>query len=76
MEETQNGPGVLNNTGSAIRSRAQDIREGLEERIDGVRGYAGDIDGFVRQSAQERPVLTLVCAVGLGFLIGRLASRI
>jgi ElaB/YqjD/DUF883 family membrane-anchored ribosome-binding protein len=43
--------------------------------VDDLRGYAGSADAAIRQFARERPMMAIACAVGIGFLIGRLASR-
>jgi ElaB/YqjD/DUF883 family membrane-anchored ribosome-binding protein len=47
------------------------VTEGLED----FRGYMDTADGAIRDFARERPLMAVACAVGLGFLIGRLASR-
>jgi len=48
------------------------VTEGLED----FRGYVETADGAVRDFAREKPLLAIACAVGLGFIIGRLASRV
>jgi ElaB/YqjD/DUF883 family membrane-anchored ribosome-binding protein len=47
------------------------MNEGLED----FRGYLDTADGAVRDFAREKPLLAIACAVGLGFIIGRIASR-
>jgi hypothetical protein len=43
--------------------------------MEDLRGYAESADATIREFARERPLLAIACALGLGFLIGRLASR-
>jgi ElaB/YqjD/DUF883 family membrane-anchored ribosome-binding protein len=47
------------------------VTEGLED----FRGYMDTADGAIRDFAREKPLVAIACAVGVGFLIGRLASR-
>lgn len=61
---------------------AADARETLRQvqgRVTGgledLRGYAESADSAIREFARERPLLALGCAIGIGFVIGRLASR-
>ncbi len=61
---------------------AADARETLRQvqgRVAGgledLRGYAESADAAVREFARERPLLAIACAIGVGFVIGRLASR-
>lgn len=49
--------------------------EALQERMEGLRGYAEDAGAWIETFARERPLTAIACAVGLGFLLGRLASR-
>jgi ElaB/YqjD/DUF883 family membrane-anchored ribosome-binding protein len=63
-------------------SRMSDIPAGLEaeagrfnEQVDALRDYAGSADEAIRGFARERPVAAVVVAVGVGFILGRLASR-
>ncbi len=66
-------------SGADVTARARQQVEGLAnemgERLEGLRGYADDAETWIRSFARERPVLAIACAAGLGFLIGRLASR-
>ena len=63
--------------------RMSDVTAGLEEaadrfapQMDAIRDYAGSADEMIRSFAQERPIAAVAIAVGVGFLIGRLAARI
>ncbi|HYG70416.1 MAG TPA: hypothetical protein VD838_22255 [Anaeromyxobacteraceae bacterium] len=51
------------------------IAVGLQDRIEGVRGYAEDAGAWIEKFARERPMLAIAAAAGLGFVLGRLASR-
>ncbi len=55
----------------AVRQVQGRVSEGLED----VRGYWETADATVRDFAREKPLLAIACAAGIGFLIGRLASR-
>jgi ElaB/YqjD/DUF883 family membrane-anchored ribosome-binding protein len=43
--------------------------------MDDLRGFAESADSTIREFARDRPLLAIACAAGIGFLIGRLASR-
>jgi ElaB/YqjD/DUF883 family membrane-anchored ribosome-binding protein len=60
--------------GSA-RERMGEIAGEMQDRLEGMRGYAEDAQEWIRTLARERPWVAIACAAGLGFLIGRLASR-
>jgi ElaB/YqjD/DUF883 family membrane-anchored ribosome-binding protein len=51
------------------------VARDVEERIEGMRGYADDAGAWIRTMARERPMLALGVAVGVGFVVGRLLSR-
>lgn len=51
------------------------IALGLQDRIEGVRGYAEDAGAWIEKYARERPIVAIVVAAGIGFFLGRLASR-
>jgi ElaB/YqjD/DUF883 family membrane-anchored ribosome-binding protein len=63
-------------------SRMSDVPPGLEaeagrfdEQVDALRDYAGSADEMIRTFARERPIAAVVVAVGVGFVLGRLAAR-
>ena len=45
------------------------------EQVDALRDYAGSADELLRSFARERPLAAVAIAVGIGFLLGRLAAR-
>ena len=55
----------------AMRQVQGRVTEGLDE----FRGYVDAADSAIRDFAREKPLVAIACAVGVGFLIGRLASR-
>lgn len=55
------------------RLEAQASRLGAQ--FDTMRDYAGSADEAIRTFARERPLAAIGIAVGLGFLLGRLAAR-
>jgi ElaB/YqjD/DUF883 family membrane-anchored ribosome-binding protein len=65
-------------TGEAAEQARQGmhhLEQQLEERLEGVREFAESADGWIRSFARERPFVAIACAVGLGFLLGRLAVK-
>jgi ElaB/YqjD/DUF883 family membrane-anchored ribosome-binding protein len=67
----ENGGG----TGEQARREAEQMAKSVQDRLEGMRGYAEDAGEWVRQFAREKPVLAVAVAVGVGFLAGRLFSR-
>ena len=69
----------MENGGSGIGSQAkrdaQRLAEDVQDRLEGMRGYADDAGEWVRELAREKPLAALAIAVGLGFVLGRLLSR-
>jgi ElaB/YqjD/DUF883 family membrane-anchored ribosome-binding protein len=65
------GNKMMNDPAAALREG----RRQIEERMEGVREYAGDFDQWVRAFARDRPIMAICCAAGLGFIIGRIASK-
>jgi len=57
------------------RERVHEVQERVADGLEELRAYAGSADKIIREFARDRPLLAIGCAVGLGFLIGRLASR-
>ena len=57
------------------RETARGVARDVEERLEGMRGYADDAGEWVKTFARERPMAALGLAVGLGFVVGRLLSR-
>ncbi len=61
--------------GAETRGAAREAAEQLQDRLEGMRGYAEDAGEWIRAMARERPVMALAVAVGVGFVFGRLLSR-
>jgi ElaB/YqjD/DUF883 family membrane-anchored ribosome-binding protein len=57
------------------RDKARDMAHEIQDRFEGMRGYADDAGEWVRTLARERPMTALALAVGVGFVFGRLLSR-
>jgi ElaB/YqjD/DUF883 family membrane-anchored ribosome-binding protein len=68
---TNGGRDVAADAKDAMREMQGRVTEGLED----FRGYIDTADGAIRNFAREKPLMAVACAVGIGFLIGRLASR-
>jgi ElaB/YqjD/DUF883 family membrane-anchored ribosome-binding protein len=61
---------------------SDDMAGGLGEQagrfgaqVDALRNYCGSADEVIRDFARERPLMAVAIAVGIGFLLGRLAAR-
>ena len=59
----------------AVESVVQEVRGRVADQVEDLRGLVESADAAIRGFAREKPVVALACAVGIGFLIGRLASR-
>lgn len=71
----ENGGGIGSQARSETQQFAQDVQDRLEDRLEGVRGYAEDAGEWIREFARERPIAAIAIAVGIGFVFGRLLSR-
>ena len=60
---------------AGARETLREVQDRVGARVEDLRGYAESADATIREFARERPLLAIACALGLGFLIGRLASR-
>jgi ElaB/YqjD/DUF883 family membrane-anchored ribosome-binding protein len=69
----------LKDRAQEMKGKAQEklgeVRERASAGLEGARGYAEDAGAWIGSFARERPMLAIGVAVGLGFLIGRIASR-
>jgi ElaB/YqjD/DUF883 family membrane-anchored ribosome-binding protein len=59
----------------SARETMRQVQGRMTDGLEDLRGYAETADSAIRDFARERPLMAIACAVGLGFLIGRLASR-
>ncbi len=60
---------------AGARDTVREVQGRMAGGMEDLRGYAETADTTIRKFARERPMVAIACAVGLGFLIGRLASR-
>ncbi len=60
---------------SEARDKAREVAQDIQDRLEGMRGYAEDAGDWVRALARERPMTALALAVGVGFVFGRLLAR-
>jgi ElaB/YqjD/DUF883 family membrane-anchored ribosome-binding protein len=67
--------GGSGNLGAEARAAAREISREVEDRLEGMRGYADEAGQWIRALARERPLVAIGLAVGVGFLAGRLLSR-
>jgi ElaB/YqjD/DUF883 family membrane-anchored ribosome-binding protein len=61
--------------GADAREKARQVAHDMQERMEGMRGYAEDAGEWIRTLARERPMTAVALAVGVGFVFGRLLSR-
>jgi ElaB/YqjD/DUF883 family membrane-anchored ribosome-binding protein len=61
--------------GGQARRDAQRIASDVQDRLEGMRGYAEDAGSWIREFAREKPMAAIAVAAGLGFLLGRMLSR-
>jgi ElaB/YqjD/DUF883 family membrane-anchored ribosome-binding protein len=61
--------------GDDARQKAREVAHDMQDRLEGMRGYAEDAGDWVRTLARDRPMTALALAVGVGFVFGRLLSR-
>lgn len=66
MENTQSGP----------RSVLNGIEDNIAPAMDAARDSLADFNERALAFARERPVACLVGAVAVGFLVGKLASKL
>ena len=57
------------------RDAMRQVQGKVTDGMEGLRGYVDTADSTIREFARERPMVAVACAVGIGFIIGRLASR-
>ncbi len=62
-------------SGTQVRRQAERMADEMQDRLEGVRGYAEEAGDWVREFAREKPLAAIAVAVGLGFVVGRLLSR-
>lgn len=69
----------MENGGSGVGAQArrdvERIADDVQDRIEGLRGYAEDAGDWIREFAREKPVAALAVAAGIGFVLGRMLSR-
>ena len=75
MENQNSGSVQTERVTGKLRDQAQAVQATLGEKAEQIKDYASDVDSWLRQTAREKPLLTLGVAIGLGFIIGRIASR-
>jgi ElaB/YqjD/DUF883 family membrane-anchored ribosome-binding protein len=72
-----------NNNGSTTTERGADLGEMVDRARDNVEDFAGrardaiqTADRTLQQKMRENPLLVLGIAVGVGYVIGRIFSRV
>lgn len=62
--------------GEGVRERAAEMASGMGDQLDELRGYVEDAGTVVRDYAREHPWTAIGIAAGVGFVLGRLLSRL
>ncbi len=70
--ENENGGGAA----ESVRRQAAGVAAGVQEQMDELRGYVEDAGSVVRDYAREHPWTAIGIAAGIGFVVGRLLSRL
>ncbi len=63
-------------TGQSSGRPAAGVAVQLEDQLGELRGYVEDAGTVVREYAREHPWAAIGIAAGVGFLVGRLLSRL
>ncbi len=72
MENENGGEGTAEN----LRRQAAGVAAGVQDQMDELRGYVEDAGSVVREYAREHPWAAIGIAAGIGFVVGRLLSRL
>ncbi len=70
-----NGGGKIGEGTAHLRHEAEELAAGVQEQLEGLRGYAEDAGEWIREFARDRPLAAVAVAAGIGFVLGRLLSR-
>ncbi len=62
-------------SGTQVRRQAERMADEMQDRLEGMRGYAEEAGDWIREFAREKPLAAIAVAVGVGFVVGRLLSR-
>lgn len=67
--------GRIGEATAQARREAEELAAGVQDQLEGLRGYAEDAGEWIREVARERPIVAVAVAAGVGFVLGRLLSR-
>jgi ElaB/YqjD/DUF883 family membrane-anchored ribosome-binding protein len=67
----------MQETGDRIEGHSVPIleRPEVKQQVERVRGLVEQVDGRVRTVVQDRPMVAVGAAIGIGYLMGRLLAR-
>jgi len=60
----------------SVRRQAAGVAAGVQDQMEELRGYVEDAGSVVREYAREHPWAAIGIAAGIGFVVGRLLSRL
>ena len=63
-------------TAETMRRQAAEVAAGVQDQMDELRGYVDEAGSVIREYAREHPWAAIGIAAGVGFVLGRLLSRL
>ncbi len=60
----------------SVRRQAAGVAAGVHDQMEELRGYVEDAGSVVREYARDHPWAAIGIAAGIGFVVGRLLSRL
>jgi uncharacterized protein YjbJ (UPF0337 family) len=67
--------GVMNQAAGAAQDLYGQAKETASDAAQAVRQGATDLEGYIRQTIEQRPYTTALVALGVDLLLGRMGSR-
>ena len=58
-----------------VTETAEELREAATQKLERAKEWSADVLDRVETFVRERPATALLCAVGAGFIVGRLVRR-
>ncbi|HET7755571.1 MAG TPA: DUF883 C-terminal domain-containing protein [Anaeromyxobacteraceae bacterium] len=66
---------INGNRGEDLGMSDEGMSGRLGAQVENLRDYASSADSIIREFARERPMAAVGIAIGIGFVLGRLAAR-
>jgi hypothetical protein len=71
MDRTDLGGGGISNNGRM----GADVQDEAKQKLEQLQAWSGQILDRVEVFVRDRPGTAVLCAIGVGFLVGRLVRR-